>query len=256
MGQCPRCGKKQLIGSGLCSNCQSAETMARQKHYIESVRITLPKQFDSMIWTTVNNRFGVSGASEHNRVAIYNLIMELRNEFVFLVNGITTEQYVCGQNYQPKTNKPENVYAPWDRTLCGYDISRSSNFCDGRAKQMNLCANRAIHRVNLYCTAEIAIRAGRFEDAARSYEDLTMYEEAGRIRKMAMQERNTSRNVSVNMNQLIDQVRQGGLALPYKCPNCGGSLKIDKDFAPGIKVCAYCGTPLDTTVIASLMKNM
>ncbi|MCG7844335.1 MAG: hypothetical protein MIO90_02760 [Methanomassiliicoccales archaeon] len=230
--------------------------MEQQRLNVGSIKNTLPKKFDQIIWEIVNNRFGMSKVTEDDWSMIHKLIITERERFISLVNGITTEQFVSGMRYVPNSKQPENVYTGWERTLSCLDRSESPSYHDGRASEMNLCVNRAIRRINIYCDAEIAIRAGRFEDAARSYEFLTMYEEAGRIRKMALHERNTSRNVSVNMNQLIDQVRQGGLAFAYKCPSCGGSINIDKDFNPGMKVCGFCGTPLDTSVIASLIKNI
>jgi len=230
--------------------------MEQQRRNIESIRKSLPSKFDSVMWGTVNARFGISKVTEQNWSSIHDLIRNERGQFAALANGITSEKFISYMRFVPNTKKPEPMYVDWDATLNCLDRSISKSYFDCKARDMALCVDRAIHRINLFCDAEIAIRAGRFEDAARSYENLTMYEEAGRIRRMALQERNTSRNVSVNMNQLIDQVRQGGLALAYKCPSCGGSINIDKDYNPGMKICAYCGTPLDTTVIASLIKNI
>lgn len=255
MGQCPRCGKKQLMSSGLCSTCQSMVSAEQQRRNVESLKRSLPQSFDRIIWNTVNARFGKSQPKDSDWKMINELIRADRDQFVFLVNGITTDRYVSGMMYNPSTKKMECIYGGWEATLVDGGNMQPA-FYDGRARDMNSFVHHAISKVNLYCNAEIAIRAGRYEDAARFYENLTMYEEAGRIRKMALTERNTSRNVSVNMNQLLDQVRQGGLALAYKCPNCGGSINIDKDFNPGMKVCAYCGTPLDTTVIATMIKNL
>gem|GEM_PF-2144027 len=255
MGQCPRCGKKQIISSSLCPTCQSAVSAEQQRRNVESLKKSLPQAFDRIIWNTVNARFGKSQPTEQDWKMIHELIRTDRDQFIFLVNGITTDRYVSGMMYNPSTKKTESVYVGWEATLVdGGHIQPT--FYDGRARDMNTYVHQVLSKVNLYCNAEIAIRAGRYEDAARFYENLTMYEEAGKIRKMALTERNTSRNVSVNMNQLIDQVRQGGLALAYKCPNCGGSINIDKDFNPGMRVCAYCGTPLDTTVISTMIKNL
>jgi uncharacterized Zn finger protein (UPF0148 family) len=255
MGQCPRCGKKQILGGNLCPNCQSAVSAEQQRRNVDSLKKSLPQTFDRILWNTVNARFGKSQPTEQDWNMIHNLIRTDRDQFIFLVNGITTDRYVSGMIYNPSTKKMECVYVGWEATLIDGGNMQPA-FYDGRARDMNTYVHQALSKVNLYCNAEIAIRAGRYEDAARFYENLTMYEEAGRIRKNALAERNTSRNVSVNMNQLIDQVRQGGLALAYKCPNCGGSINIDKDFNPGMRVCAYCGTPLDTTVIATMIKNL
>ncbi|OPX65852.1 MAG: hypothetical protein A4E30_00156 [Methanomassiliicoccales archaeon PtaB.Bin215] len=256
MGACPRCGRKQLMGSGLCPQCREAMAGEQGRRNTETVKKALPGMFDRLIWDAVNARFGMSRPSDKDWSMVRDLIRPDRERFLSLVEGIATEKYVNGLIYNPRTKRNENLFAGWEGTLVYGEGSSAPGFYDPRARDLNECFRQAMRRIHLYCDAEIAIRAGRYEDAARSYENLTMYEEAGRIRKMALNERNTSRNVSVNMNQLIDQVRQGGLALAYKCPNCGGSINIDKDFNPGMRVCAYCGTPLDTTVIASMIRSL
>ena len=256
MGICPRCGKKQLVSSGLCSQCKEAVASEKQRSNIDSIKKGFPGYFDKVMWDTVSARFGISKPTDKDWSMINDLIRADRDGFLYLIDGITAEKFACGSQYNLKTKKLEHLYANWENILRDTGYPPMFNYVDGRARDMNACVRQALRKVQIYCDAEIAIRAGRYEDAARSYEKLTMYEEAGRIRKMALSERNTSRNVSVNMNQLIDQERQGGLALAYKCPNCGGSININKDFDPGMRVCAYCGTPLDTTVIATMIKNI
>ncbi len=64
------------------------------------------------------------------------------------------------------------------------------------------------------------------------------------------------KNVTYDLNTLIEQLKSGGLVLPYKCPNCGGSIKIDKNYDGRMKMCAYCGSPIDTTLIASILSSM
>ena len=254
MGQCPRCGRKQLLSSGLCSNCSIAESNERVRRNIEAIRARLPKMFDENLWNVVNRRFGMSGLTEKDWSMIDKLIRNDRQQFILLTSKIESEKFLSGSYYSPDTKKTTQYYSNWEQTL---EINYVSTVTwDNLASQMKACFDRVLSRAETYCTAEIAIRSGRYEDAAKAFEQLTLFEEAGRVRKMALQERNTSRNVSVNMNQLLDQVRNGGLALAYKCPSCGGSIKIDKDFDPGMRVCGYCGTPLDTTVIATMLKNI
>lgn len=244
------------MSSNLCPQCKESVSFEQQRCAIDGIKREFPKYFDRIVWDTVNGRFGMSKPTDKDWSMIHGLIRADRDGFLALMKGISTEKFACGTQYNPRTKKFEHLYASWDGTLNDRGNPSLFNYVDGRARDMNACVRQAMRKICIYCDAEIAIRAGRYEDAARSYENLTLYEEAGRIRKMALTERNTSRNVSVNMNQLIDQVRQGGLALAYKCPNCGGSININGDFDPGMRVCAYCGTPLDTTVIASMIKNL
>ncbi len=251
MGQCTSCNRKK-IGSGLCNECKMIQDNNLRQHQIESIKANLSIVFDNKIQTLIMNRFGMSEVTSHDRLMIGKLTKAAREEFRILVSGINRVQF---EYVVPSANPNSNLgNMDWSQTL--EKGHRGITFIDKRAERMNQCYLLAAYKTDIYCGASSALRAGRNEDAARAFEELTLFEEAGRVRKMALQEKNTSRNVSVNMNQLLDQVRQGGLALPYKCPSCGGSIKIDKDFDPDIKVCGYCGTPLDTTVISTMLKNI
>jgi hypothetical protein len=68
--------------------------------------------------------------------------------------------------------------------------------------------------------------AGRFEDAAQKYEMVQMYEEAGRVRARSVPTIRT--DISLDINRLLDQVRNEGVDVVYRCPHCGGKLKIAK----------------------------
>ena len=95
---------------------------------------------------------------------------------------------------------------------------------------------------------------GRFEDAAKIYESVEMWKEAGDVRR----EGNTTtvKNISVNLNELMVDLRRGGLALNYKCQNCGGTLSIDgKSASSNVSFCPYCGSKIDTETLASLIRT-
>ncbi len=85
-----------------------------------------------------------------------------------------------------------------------------------------------------------AERAGRYEDSALGYEKLNLLDKA-----RALRERNrttTVRAVQVNINHLLDQVRQGNLVIPYRCPACGATMKITGETsADRLAHCPYCG---------------
>jgi len=84
-------------------------------------------------------------------------------------------------------------------------------------------------------------KAGNYEGAAVILERYQFWEEAGRVRKLDDQK--IIKHITVDMNELIDQVSTKGLAIPYKCRSCGASITIDKDSRKeGLKSCSYCGT--------------
>jgi len=102
--------------------------------------------------------------------------------------------------------------------------------------------------------AERLRAAGRLDDAAAEYERLGLLEEAGRLREQARTQ--IVKNINVDVNQLLDQVRREGLVLAYKCPSCGGRLKISGDTgASSLRVCSHCGNTLDVKSIEDFLKH-
>lgn len=84
-------------------------------------------------------------------------------------------------------------------------------------------------------------KAGNYEGAAKIFEKEKLWTQAGKAREKDRVQ--MVRHVTVDMNHLIDQIGTKGLAVPYKCHNCGASITIDKNSsASGLKFCSYCGT--------------
>jgi DNA-directed RNA polymerase subunit RPC12/RpoP len=84
-------------------------------------------------------------------------------------------------------------------------------------------------------------KAGNYENAAVVLERYQFWAEAGRVRKL--DDEKIVKHITVDMNQLIEQLSTKGLAIPYKCHSCGASITIDKDSKKeGLKFCSYCGT--------------
>ena len=108
-------------------------------------------------------------------------------------------------------------------------------------------ANR-IHVENL-------VLAGRLEDAARLYEKLGMYREAGDLRARSKQQVVTQ--VHVNLNALLDQLRQMGLSATFTCPTCRSPLAITGDTrAEALTRCAHCGSVLRQTDIVDAVARV
>jgi DNA-directed RNA polymerase subunit RPC12/RpoP len=96
--------------------------------------------------------------------------------------------------------------------------------------------------------------AGRYEDAARQYESADLWKEAGEVRRQS--NTTTVKNISVNLNELMADLRRGGLALNYKCHNCGGTLTFDgRSAQSNMSFCPYCGSKIDTETLASLLRT-
>lgn len=96
--------------------------------------------------------------------------------------------------------------------------------------------------------------AKRYEDAARLYESLGLWKEAGEAR-----DRKTSRtvkHVTVNLNDLINSLKSGGLAVPYKCTGCGATITIDSSSnASSLKFCSYCGSAINISALTKVLEE-
>jgi hypothetical protein len=95
--------------------------------------------------------------------------------------------------------------------------------------------------------AESFLVAERPEDAARTYEKIGMWKEAGDLRRKARQPQVTTQ-VHVNMNDLIDQLRRMGLSANFTCPACRSPNTITGEM-PSEKMtkCQYCGAIIPST---------
>ncbi len=98
----------------------------------------------------------------------------------------------------------------------------------------------AAWRVNRMHVENLVI-AGRHEDAARLYEKLGMWKEAGDMRARAKQQVVTQ--VHINMNDLLDQLQRMGLSATYTCPTCRSPMSISGNTRPDtLTRCQYCGS--------------
>jgi len=96
--------------------------------------------------------------------------------------------------------------------------------------------------------------ARRYEDAAKAYESIGLWKEAGLIRDKGSQR--TVKHVNVDLNDLIEKLRDGGLAVPYKCRGCGATITIDGNASVSrLHRCQYCGSTTDTDTLTNILEN-
>ena len=102
--------------------------------------------------------------------------------------------------------------------------------------------------------AEHYVLAERHEDAARLYETIGMWKEAGETRRM--KQRQVVTQIHVNVNDLIAQLRAMGLTATYTCPACRSPFQITRDTqADALAKCSYCGAViLPTDLIQAIAK--
>jgi DNA-directed RNA polymerase subunit RPC12/RpoP len=113
-----------------------------------------------------------------------------------------------------------------------------------------------------YRGAETLERTGRYKEAAGVYEQLASDFGDEKLFDKARELRNRTRSsqleiVSVNVNKLISQVREGGLAVAYDCPTCGGKLSIDGSTkSESVKQCKYCGSSIETISLTDPIRKI
>jgi predicted RNA-binding Zn-ribbon protein involved in translation (DUF1610 family) len=99
--------------------------------------------------------------------------------------------------------------------------------------------------------AELLVISGRFEEAARLYEQDGLYALAGEARK-----RNGHfTNVQVDVNRLIDQFLSNGIGYDIKCQSCGAPIHNSKEFAT-TRTCPYCGVRLENEYLRGILVGL
>ena len=97
---------------------------------------------------------------------------------------------------------------------------------------------------------------GRPLDAANIYESLRMYDKAKQLREKEKQVTVKHTAISVNLNDLLKQVQDGGIVAVYRCPHCRGTLKINKQTKlETLKTCEYCNSEIETMDLADFLKT-
>jgi len=102
--------------------------------------------------------------------------------------------------------------------------------------------------------AEHFVVAERLEDAARLYESIGMWKEAGETRRL--KQRQVVTQIHVNVNDLIAQLRAMGLSATYTCPACRSPFQITPETRPdALAKCAFCGAViLPTDLIQAISR--
>ena len=94
----------------------------------------------------------------------------------------------------------------------------------------------------------------RLEELALLYEAYDYLELAGATRERLRG--HVVKNINIDLNSLLDMMHRKGLSAGYKCPNCGAPMTIDSGTnAEGLKFCGYCGTALNTELIADTIRH-
>ena len=96
-----------------------------------------------------------------------------------------------------------------------------------------------------------------FENAAKIYKSLGMYEEAGNVRARSNELTIKKTDISLDLNTLLRQIKDGGIVAIYRCPNCGGKLKVGSTTTSNsLKTCEHCGSEIESLDLADFLKTV
>lgn len=99
-------------------------------------------------------------------------------------------------------------------------------------------------------------RCGRTLDAAKEHETLRQYDKARELREKDKHIIIKKTDVSLNLNALLQQIKESGLVAIYRCPHCGGKLKIDRNVDMSkLRVCEHCGSEIESMDLADFLKT-
>jgi len=105
--------------------------------------------------------------------------------------------------------------------------------------------------------AQNLIRCGRILDAARVFEELKLYDKARELREKDRRIIIKKTDISVNLNALLQQVKDSGLVAVYRCPHCGGNLKIGKSTSlESLRTCEHCGSEVETMDLVDFLEKV
>jgi len=100
------------------------------------------------------------------------------------------------------------------------------------------------------------VKAGNFEDAALFLEKRGKYVEAGKMRARGREVVVRQTSISIDLNVLLKQIAEQGIVAVYRCPHCGGKLKIGKATSEAsLRVCEHCGSEIETMDLADFLKT-
>jgi hypothetical protein len=95
-----------------------------------------------------------------------------------------------------------------------------------------------------------------FENAAKIYRRLRMYEQAGRVRAKRDELTVKKTDISLNLNALLKQIKDSGIVAIYRCPHCNGKLKVGgKTTLKSLRTCEHCGSEIEAMNLADFLKT-
>ncbi|MBI0583959.1 MAG: hypothetical protein ISF22_07005 [Methanomassiliicoccus sp.] len=110
---------------------------------------------------------------------------------------------------------------------------------------------------NEYVNGIKAERAGRYSDAAHHFERAGFVDKARSLRDASRIVRHEHKHITLDVNRMLEALDRTGYTIPYKCPGCGATIKLNKERgAERFLICEYCSTNLRAVDVEALIKQV
>jgi len=264
MGQCWKCGAKGMfLSTTACTQCKKSACKQCQRSFtmIRTPTLLKIKNEQCVFQTKAEDRFnewescGIAKRDADYAVFQFcsdNCIDEFIKALSFTEVEILRErklaylfkEYKHGQGVVESVATTREALPPQRQAI--FD-----EFAKGKPLLSEEETDVKAHDLEQAQNFETALK---LDEAIVIYDKYELWEDAGRCRKKQKETVTTHKHIHVDANDLFDQIRTQGLAVPYKCPNCSGTLKIDGK--KKLTECPFCGTELDIETLNDFVKAL
>src|SRR3990172_5978012 len=255
MGRCPTCGASSFIGvyTKQCSNCGKVvcNRCVPQWHGTVTFKATIetptqPASSDNAFFCS-DSCFYQFWDRVFNFPVDYQIgtdVDRFEDQLVMLWNqailDAATKCNASARNLSPRVNYAVQIHSGRFVAFPWWD---SSGKMIWMFEKFRTKAKTAL--------AQNLEKCGRTQDAAKAFEDLRMYDKSRELRERDRQILVKKTDISVNLNALLQQVKDGGIVAIFRCPHCGGKLKInEKTTVSSLRTCEHCGSEIESMDLA------
>lgn len=265
MADCPSCGKKiGLLIKIKCKSCGKTYCNECGGHYLAEIGTN-----------QVNDNNGNPHTQHHavNRKVCKTCLNDLETKVVSEAEKVNPYGYcpTCGLDAAPtkfKLSQTETAKFEYpNETVFNADMLCLEAYCPKcskvYSKRFLWADGRPYDGSNNwddpswfnYSQAKLAESVERIDDAAMFYEKAGFLEKAKQLR--IKNKNQVVHHITIDVNKLLDFLRQSNFTIPYKCPSCQATIKINSQRdANRFFLCEYCGTSLQAVDVQNLISGM
>ncbi len=255
MGNCPSCGASSLFGVNTkqCAWCGKivCNKCVPQLHGSLSIKVGAYYEIHGFCSEGCHNSFWWKVFVDY---PLHNIgtdierfggtIIDLWNDAIF--NAIMNANPAVVKSLE---SKAKNAIAMHNSASTAFPWFTSSGTTIPEFEKFHTNCKTAL--------AENLEKCGRTQDAAKVFEEMRMYDKARELREKDRQLIIKKTDVSVNLNALLQQVKDGGIVAVFRCPHCGGKLKVGSQTTlNSLRVCEHCNSEIDTMDLADFLKTV